>query len=129
MMNQTTLSDHDIEALLSGGSRSQASDVRLINSYLSEVRATFSAPPAVFVGSDLAAMLTDGLPALAETAMAVRKAAPSSRETAKAWFRRASLRAGVGAVGIFGLCAGMGAANALPSPAQLVVSRAAHAFS
>src|SRR5438105_3406682 len=129
MMNQTILSDRDVEALLTGGSHSQASDVRILDSFLSEARATFTATPAPYVGKELAAMLTEGLPALAESAVVARKAAPSSRDALKSWMRRASIRASVGAVGVFGLCAGMGAANALPSPAQLVVSRVAHAFS
>jgi hypothetical protein len=128
-MNLTTLSDRDIEDLLSGGSHSHDSDVGMLDSFLSEARASFTATPAPFVGKELAAMLTEGLPALAESAVVTRKAAPSSRDTLKTWMRRASIRAGVGAVGLFGFCAGMGAANALPSPAQLVVSRVAHAFS
>ena len=129
MMNQTTLSDRDVEALLTGGSHSQAGDVRILDSFLSEARATYTVTPSPFVGKELAAMLTGGLPALAESAVVTRKAAPGSREVLRTWARRASIRAGVGAVGLFGFCAGMGAANALPSPAQLVVSRVAHAFS
>jgi len=128
-MNQTTLSDRDVEALLTGGSHSQAGDVRMLDSFLSEARATYTVTPSPFVGKELAAMLTGGLPALAESAVVTRKAAPGSREVLRTWARRASIRAGVGAVGLFGFCAGMGAANALPSPAQLVVSRVAHAFS
>ena len=128
-MNLTTLSDRDIEALLGGGSHSHSSDVRMLDSFLSEARATYTVTPSPFVGKELAAMLTGGLPALAESAVVTRKAAPGSREVLRTWARRASIRAGVGAVGLFGFCAGMGAANALPSPAQLVVSRVAHAFS
>ena len=128
-MNLTTLSDRDIEALLGGGSHSHSSDVRMLDSFLSEARATFTVTPPPFVGKELAAMLTEGLPALAESAVVTRKARPSSLDTLRTWMRRASIRAGVGAVGLFGFCAGMGAANALPSPAQLVVSRVAHAFS
>ena len=128
-MNLTTLSDRDIEALLGGGSHSHSSDVRMLDSFLSEARATFTVTPPPFVGKEQAAMLTEGLPALAESAVVTRKARPSSLDTLRTWMRRASIRAGVGAVGLFGFCAGMGAANALPSPAQLVVSRVAHAFS
>ena len=128
-MNMTTLSDRDIEALVSGESHGKASDVRLLGSYLSEVRASFAGTPPPHVGRELAALLSEGLPTLAEGTIARRSKAPASRETLRTWWRRASMRVGVGAVGLVGFCAGMGAANALPAPAQLVVSRVAHAFS
>src|SRR5207244_8220062 len=76
-----------------------------------------------------AALLGDGLPVPAPDRVARRSKVPTSRETLRTWWRRASLRLGVGAVGLVGFCAGMGAANALPSPAQLVVAHVAHVFS
>jgi hypothetical protein len=128
-MNLTTLSDRHIEALLTGNAPGDAEDVRALSSCLSEMRAAYAAAPPPFVGKELAALLTEGLPAPAVDTRVRRQKATRSRDSLKTWGRRASLRLGVGAVGLFGFCAGMGAANALPSPAQLVVARVAHAFS
>ena len=129
MMDLIDLSDSDIEALLKGQAAGEAADVRLLVSCLSELRAEYGASDPLFVGKELAALLTDGLPGPAPDRVARRSKVPTSRETLRTWWRRASLRLGVGAVGLVGFCAGMGAANALPSPAQLVVAHVAHVFS
>src|SRR5437660_9860906 len=105
-MNLTTLSDRDIEALLGGGSHSHSSDVRMLDSFLSEARATFTVTPPPFVGKELAAMLTEGLPALAESAAVTRKARPRPPDTLRTSMRRGSIRAGGGAAAPLGFCPG-----------------------